>query len=64
MITPLAGSGIELKCTREVLQEAAKREMTREERREQRISFIMGMLGSDTKISREYVAAYVDEEYA
>jgi hypothetical protein len=43
------------------LDRAAKHAMTPEERREQRLSFVMGMLPSENKMTREQVAAFLDK---
>ena len=43
----------------EALRKAGQ-EMTEEQVREQKISFIMGTLGSDSKITREEVEAQLD----
>jgi hypothetical protein len=44
----------------EMLKEVAKRELTKEETRAQRISFILGMLPQDSTITREYIEEMVD----
>lgn len=43
----------------EALRQAG-REMTEEDVRQQKISFIMGMSNFDSKITREEVAAHID----
>ena len=47
--------------TIEELRKAAAREVTPEERREQMISFIMGTVSSNSTITREEVARFLDE---
>lgn len=44
----------------ELLKEAAKRKMTREERREQAISWIIGMMPHGIQISREDAERAID----
>ena len=44
----------------EALRRSAGQEMTEEEIREQKISFIMGTVSVDSKITREEVAAHID----
>ena len=44
----------------EALRRSAGQEMTEEEIREQKISFIMGMSSFDSKITRAEVAAHID----
>ncbi len=39
----------------ELLREAAKKKMTLEERREQRVSFVMGMLPVDSPLTKDEV---------
>ena len=46
-----------------LLKEAAERPVTREERREQRISWAIGMLPSNVKMTREEIERLVDEKY-
>lgn len=46
----------------ETLKRAAARQMSREERREQRISFIVGTMGSDSTVTREEVERVLDEQ--
>ena len=45
------------------LRGAANKPMTKEEKREQRISFVMGTLSFDSTTTREYVAEVVDSIY-
>ena len=47
--------------TVEELRKAADREVSPEERREQMISFIMGTVSSNSTITREEVAKFLDE---
>ena len=42
------------------LKESAGRPMTRKQKREQRISFVLGMCGDDHKITREDVERALD----
>ena len=44
----------------EALRRSAGQEMTEEDVRRQKISFIMGMSSCDSKITREEVAAHID----
>ena len=44
----------------EALRRSAEQEMTEEEVRRQKISFIMGTVSFDSKITREEVAAHID----
>lgn len=46
-----------------LLKEAAERPITREERREQRISWAIGMLPPNVKMTREEIERLVDEKY-
>ena len=47
----------------EVLREAVKREMTPEEKRAQRVSWIMGMRHKDSTATREEVQQRIDAKY-
>ena len=55
--------GLSLEEFDAVLREEAKKPMTKEEIRAQRISFAMGMLPHDSKISREYMEKMHDSIY-
>lgn len=44
----------------ELLREAAKRKLTREEKREQKISWVIGMTPYERKITREEAERIVD----
>ena len=44
------------------LEEAAARRMTAEERRQQKVSFIVGTMGSDSSITREKVREILAEQ--
>ena len=46
----------------ETLNRVAARQMSREERREQRVSFIVGTMGSDSTVTREEVERILDEQ--
>lgn len=46
----------------ETMKRAAARPMSREERREQRVSFIVGTMGSDSTVTREEVERILDEQ--
>jgi hypothetical protein len=46
-----------------MLREAAKRSLTREEIRAQRVSFTMGMMSDKSTMSRRQVEELVDERY-
>ena len=48
----------------EQLREAAQQPMTREEIREQKISFVTGMLPRGSNMSRKDVAELLDSQYA
>ena len=45
------------------LREVAKQELSPEEIREQKISFVFGMLPHDTTMTREQVAKIIDQGY-
>lgn len=45
-----------------ILRESV-RPLTREERRAQMVSFAMGMLGTDSTVTREYVKKVLDETF-
>lgn len=47
----------------EVLREAAKREMTPEEKRAQRVSWIMGMLPKNSTTTRAEIQKRIDAKY-
>ena len=46
----------------EALKKAAARQMTAEERRQQKVSFIMGTMGDDSTITREKVEKILAEQ--
>ena len=46
----------------ETLKRVATRQMSREERREQRVSFIVGTMGSGSTVTREEVEKVLDEQ--
>ena len=46
----------------ETMKRAVARPMSREERREQRVSFIVGTMGSDSTVTREEVERILDEQ--
>ena len=45
------------------MKEAAQRSMTPEEKRAQRISYILSMVGRDDASTKEEVENYVDQRY-
>lgn len=45
----------------ELLREAAKKKMTPEERREQRVSFAMGMLPMDSPITKDEMRELINK---
>ena len=45
------------------LKEAAQRPMTPEEKRAQRISYILSVVGRDDESTREEIENYIDERY-
>ncbi len=45
----------------ELLKEAAKRKMSREEKREQKISWVIGMMPHGVELSREEADRIVDD---
>ena len=47
----------------EILRKVAKRKLTKEERRAQRISWVMGMMPRNMKMSREEVTKLITERY-
>lgn len=49
--------------TEEELRNAAKDKLSPAERRAQMISFVMGTIGSNSDITREEVAKFIDENY-
>lgn len=50
-----------LKVTPEMIEKARAYKMTPEERREQRVSFIMGMRGRSSTLTREKVSSLLTE---
>ncbi|MBC6441393.1 MAG: hypothetical protein GDA49_13525 [Rhodospirillales bacterium] len=46
----------------QALEEAAGREMTQAEVREQKISFVMGMIGEHNDLTRAQVAQLIDKQ--
>ena len=47
----------------EILRKVAKKDLTKEERRAQRISWVMGMMPRGMKMSREEVTKLITERY-
>ena len=47
----------------QLLQEAAQRGVTPEEMKEQRVSFAMGMLSSDSKITKDEMRKLIDKQW-
>ena len=47
----------------DILLNLEKRDLTQEERREQQISYTMGMLGKKNTMSREQVQELIDKRY-
>lgn len=47
----------------QLLKKAAQRKMTPEERREQRVSFVMGMLPADSPLTKDEVRKMLNKNY-